>query len=236
MRNLTIPLAMALTVATGTANADALGIYAGGGIWDHDPSGTFGTEGDASINAESDLAYSGESDTYFYAAFEHFVPLVPNVRVEVASMEHTGTAAGLTFNGVSATGDSAISLDTTDAIAYWRLLDNWINFDFGLNVRQLEADFVVGPETVSVSETVPMLYVAAQVDLPFTGFSVGADINTISVSGVTYQDMRVRALYEMGVIGLEAGLKSTTIELDDVDNVNADLEFEGVMFGAFLHF
>ena len=236
MRNFSIPLAMALSVVTGSANADALGLYVGGGIWDHDPSGTFGTEGDTSINVESDLSYSGESDTYFYAAFEHFVPLVPNVRVEMASMEHTGTAAGLTFNGVSATGDSAISLDTTDAIAYWRLLDNWVNFDFGLNVRQLEADFVVGSETVSVSETVPLLYIAAQFDLPFTGFSVGADINTISVSGVTYQDMRVRALYEMGVIGLEAGLKSTTIELDDVDNVNADLEFEGIMFGAFLHF
>lgn len=236
MRKFSIPLVLVLSVLSATASADALGLYIGGGTWNHDPAGTFGTQGDADINVGADLDYSDKNDTYFYAAFEHFVPLVPNVRVEVASMEHSGTASGLTFNGSSVNGHSAISLDTTDAIAYWRLLDNWINFDFGINVRQLDADFTVGSEIVSVSETVPMLYVAAQFDMPLTGLSVGADINTISFSGVTYQDMRIRALYETGVIGFEAGLKSTTIELDDVDNVNADLEFEGLMFGAFIHF
>ena len=40
----------------------------------------------------------------------------------------------------------------------------------------------------------------------------------------------------MGMIGFELGLRSTTMKLDDVDNINADLEFEGMMLGAFLHF
>jgi hypothetical protein len=46
----------------------------------------------------------------------------------------------------------------------------------------------------------------------------------------------LRAIYETGVIGFEAGLRTTTIKLDDVDSVNADLEFTGLMLGAFLHF
>lgn len=236
MRNISLPIALALTVFSSAASADALGLYAGGGVWKHDPSGSFGSVGDGSIDVESNLDYSGENDAYFYAAFEHFVPLVPNVRVEAASMGHEGTASGLTFKGTAVNGNSSINLDTTDVIAYWRLLDNWVNFDFGLNVRQLDADFIVGSQSITVSETIPMLYVAAQFDLPFTGFSVGADINTISYSDVTYQDVRIRAIYEIGVIGFEAGIKSTTIELDDVDNINADLEFKGIMFGAFLHF
>ena len=237
MRKITVPLLLALSSLVNTAHADFLGLYVGGGVWDHDPSGTFGTVGDDIINVESDLNYAGENDTYIWAAFEHFVPPVPNVRVEKASMGHNGTAASINFgNGVNLTGDSAVNLDTTDAILYYRLLDNWVNFDLGLNLRKVEGDFSIATETVSVSETIPMLYVAAQFDLPFTGFSVGADINKVSYDGSSYQDIRFRALYEMGVIGFEAGLRSTTLELDNVDTIDADLEFEGLMIGAFLHF
>jgi outer membrane protein len=233
MRKFTLPLILALSVLSSNANADFLGLYIGGGIWSHDPGGTFGTT--SSIDVESNLGYSGETDTYFYAAFDHFVPLVPNVRIEVASMGHDGTASAISFGGSSRTGDSLISLDTTDAIAYWRLLDNWVNFDFGFNLRKLEAEFAVGSLSMPVSETIPMLYVSAQFDLPFSGFSVGGDINKISYSDNSYQDVRFRALYEMGVIGFEAGLRSTTIKFN-ADGIDADLEFSGLMLGAFLHF
>lgn len=238
MRKITISTILALSALSSNANADALGLYIGGGVWDHDPSGSFGTVNGDQINMESDLKYSGEKDSYVYAAFEHFVPLVPNLRVERASMGHTGTAtATYDFgNNTAAIGPSAINIDNTDAILYWRLLDNWVNFDFGFTARKLDADFSVGNEMVSVSETIPMLYVAAQFDLPLTGLSVGADINTISYSDASYNDVRIRALYEMGVIGFELGLKTTNLELKGLDRVNADLEFKGMMVGAFLHF
>lgn len=237
MRKITISAILALSALSSNANADALGLYIGGGVWDHDPSGSFGTVGGDQIDMESNLKYSGEKDSYVYAAFEHFVPLVPNLRVERASMGHTGaTTANFNFNGTTVSGDSAINIDNTDAILYWRLLDNWVNFDFGFTARKLDADFTVGNQTVAVSETIPMLYVAAQFDLPLTGLSVGADINTISYSDASYNDVRIRALYEMGVIGFELGLKTTNLELKGLDRVNADLEFKGMMVGAFLHF
>jgi len=236
MKKFKLPLLLVLSMATSAVNADALGLYVGGGSWSHEPTGTFGTIGDDIMDVESDLNYSEESDTYFYAAFEHFVPLIPNIRVEKATLGHSGTATNLDFNGVTVSGDTSINLDTTDAIIYWRLLDNWVNFDFGLNVRKLDGDFTIDTQVVTVSETIPMIYLAAQLDLPFSGFSVGADINTLSVSDVTYQDVRLRAIYEIGVIGFEAGYKSTTVELDNVSNLNADLEFKGLMLGAFLHF
>jgi len=236
MKKFKLSLSLVLLMSAGSVNADALGLYVGGGSWSHEPTGTFGTIGDDIMDVESDLNYSEESDTYFYAAFEHFVPLIPNIRVERATLGHSGTAANFDFNGVPVSGDSSINLDTTDAIIYWRLLDNWVNFDFGLNVRKLDGDFTIDTEVITVSETIPMVYLAAQFDLPFSGFSVGADINTLSVSDVTYQDVRLRAIYEIGVIGFEAGYKSTTVELDNVSNLNADLEFKGLMLGAFLHF
>lgn len=237
MRKTTISMILALSALSSNASADALGLYIGGGVWDHDPSGSFGTVNGDQINTESDLKYSGEKDSYVYAAFEHFVPLVPNLRVERASMGHTGaTAANFNFNGVPVSGSSAINIDNTDAILYWRLLDNWVNLDFGFTARKLDADFAVGSEMVAVSATIPMVYAAAQFDLPLTGLSIGADINTISYSDASYSDVRIRALYEMGVIGFELGLKTTNLELKGLDKVNADLEFKGMMIGAFLHF
>jgi len=228
---------LALACLSPNVNADALGLFVGGGSWDHDASGTFGTVGDDIINVESDLGYKGESDTYVWAAFEHFVPLVPNIRVEAASLGHSGTTgSNFIFNGVSVSGDSAINLDTTDAILYYRILDNWVNFDLGITLRKIDGDFAVDVEKISVSETIPMIYASAQFDLPFTGFSVGGDINMIDYDGSTYQDVRLRAVYEIGVIGFEAGLRTTSIELDDVDNVSANLDFDGLMLGAFLHF
>ena len=240
MSKLTAPLVLALSILSGNASADFLGLFVGGGVWDHDPVGTFGTTvgGSDIIDMETDLSYKGEKDTYAYVAFEHFVPLVPNVRLEQATMEHVGAStAVINFNGVPVgAGDSSISLDTLDKIVYWRLLDNWVNADFGFNFRRLDAEFNLGGEQVTLSESVPMLYLAAQIDLPFTGFSVGADINQISLSDIKYQEMRVRAIYEMGVVGFEVGMRSTVIELKDIGGINADLEFKGMMAGAFLHF
>ena len=225
MRKSVLSAALVAALMSSNAHADALGLFIGAGSWDHDSSGDFGTVGDTVIDVESDLGYDDESDTYVWAAFEHFVPLVPNIRIEAASMEHAGSASSVTFNGQSLTGDSEISLDTTDAILYYRLLDNWVNFDLGINIRNLEADFTVDSETVSVDETVPMIYAAVAFDMPLTGLSIGGDISVIDYDDNTYQDLRIRATYEMGVVGFEAGIKTTSIELAKLKDMAEHAEY-----------
>lgn len=231
---------MALSIFSGSfstvANADALGFFVGGGVWDYDPSGTFGTTGDSIIDVESDLNFGGQQDAYVWAAFEHFVPIIPNVRVEAASMGSEGAANGLIFDGVVVNGPASVELSNTDVILYYRLLDNWVNFDFGLNIRNVDGDFIIASEAVSISETIPMLYLSAQFDMPLTGLSLGGDINIVNYDGNDYRDIRLRAVYEIGVIGFEAGYKTSTLVLDDVSGVSTDLEFSGAMLGAFLHF
>jgi outer membrane protein len=170
-------------------------------------------------------------------AFEHPIPLLPNIRLEKSSLSNTGNASTTyQFNGNTTSGNFEATLDTTDAILYYRILDNWVNLDLGLDVRKLDGQFTIGAESSSVSATVPMLYASAAFDLPLTGLSVGADYKVVSYSGSTYNDMRIRAAYEFGVVGIEAGVRSTKIKISDVDNINTDLTFKGVMVGAFLHF
>ena len=238
MRNILTSSLLLAVLYSASASADFLGVYVGGGSWNHDPSGDFNTTqtGSTNIDMKSNLGLSDESEAYVWAAFEHPIPFLPNIRLEKTSLGHTGTAGSVNFNGVTVNGAATISLDSTDAILYYRLLDNWVNFDLGLNLRKIDGEFAIGSESVSVSESIPMLYMAAQFDLPFSGFSVGADYSLVSYSGSKYDDLRLRALYEMGVVGFEVGLRTTTLELDDVDNINAKIDFDGIMLGMFLHF
>jgi len=231
-------LGLGFILFSSAASADFLGIYAGGGSWKHDPSGDFSSNTGTPIDVSGDLNYGSKSESYAWIAFDHPLPLIPNIRLEKTSLSQSGdlaVTAGRNFNG-AASGASSITLDSTDAILYYRLLDNWVNLDFGLNLRKIDGDFTVGSEVVNFSESIPMVYLAAQFDLPFSGFSVGADMNVISYSGSTYNDIRLRALYEMGVIGFEVGTRTTTLTLDNVDGIDADLEFSGLMLGMFLHF
>ncbi len=223
-----------------SASADTLGLYVGGGSWNHDPSGNFSSTqtGSSTIDIKSDLNVGKKSESYVWMAFEHPVPFLPNIRLEKSSLSNTGNASTTyNFNGnSSASGAFEATLDSTDAILYYRLLDNWVNLDLGLDVRKIDGRFAIGSEVSSVSATVPMLYASAAFDLPLTGLSVGADYKVVSYSGSTYNDMRIRAAYEFGVVGVEAGVRSTKIKISDVDNINTDLTFKGVMVGAFLHF
>ncbi len=238
MRKFVSAFGLGLALFSTAASADFLGIYAGGGSWKHDPSGDFSGNTGTPIDITGDLNSDAKSETYAWVAFDHPLPLIPNIRLEKTALSQSGNlgvTAGRNFNG-AVSGASSITLDSTDSILYYRLLDNWVNLDFGLNLRKIDGGFSIGNETVNFSESIPMLYLAAQFDLPFSGFSVGTDVNVVSFQGSTYNDVRLRALYEMGVIGFEVGTRTTTLTLDDVDGINADLKFSGLMLGMFLHF
>ena len=237
MKKTLVSMVAVLGLMTGTAQADFLGLYVGGGMWKHSPSGDFRSESDTvNIDMESDLGMSSENEAYMYAAFEHPIPLVPNIRIETTALAHDGTASGVTFNGSLESGDSSISLDSMDTVLYWRILDNWVNLDLGLNLRKYDGEFKVGTQVLPVTESVPMAYAAVQFDLPFTGLSIGGDYNYASLRGNTVNDIRMRVLYEMGVIGFEGGIRNSSVKLDDADNVNVDMTFDGLFLGVFLHF
>jgi outer membrane protein len=239
MNKLLICGCAALSLLSNTANADFLGLYVGGGSWSHDPSGGFQSQdpGSDNISMKDTLGLNDESEGYLYIAFDHPVPFLPNIRLEKTALTHNGVSSGVNFNGVNAlSGNAVVSLDSTDLTLYWRLLDNWVNLDVGLTLRKFDGEFTIASESLALQETIPMIYAAAQFDLPLTGLSVGGDINVISLSGNSLTDTRLRLLYEIGVVGVEAGLRSTKIELDDVDNITTNITFDGLFLGAFLHF
>jgi outer membrane protein len=239
MKKTLMALFALLNITIMSAQADTLGLYAGVGTWGHEASGDFSSTqaGSTVIDVEDTLNFDSENEGYVWVAIEHFVPLVPNVRFEQNSLSHQGNVStSVNFQGSSVTGEADIVLDHTDIILYYSPLDNWVNLDIGLDLRMFDGEATVGTETSDVSETIPMLFVAAQFDLPLTGLSVGADYRFISYDGNSMSDMKVRGVYEIGIVGFEAGYLTKTIELEDISDLDANIDFDGLFFGAFLHF
>ena len=249
MKKLLLGAAVALLPLT-TMAATVLGIQAGAGSWKHDPSGSFtASVADISNSADlkNDLNLAEKSEGYSYFVIEHPVPLIPNLKYVNTKLSSSGAgtiASDFTFNGTPYTATNAVTssftLDQTDIILYYEILDNdLVSFDLGLNAKKIDgkASAVSGGsnESVTFSGTVPMLYAAAEIGLP-AGFALAGEISTLSIGDNEISDVSAKVTYTTDFnLGLEAGVRTMSVKVD-VDNVLATMDFEGVFFGAFFKF
>jgi len=226
-----------------TANADFLSISAGGGVWNESPSGNFQKTVDpVNVDVENNLFWEEETQGYFFITFEHFVPLLPNIRLMHTQLDHSGSGnSSFTFDGQSFFGDvrNEFSIETLDLIAYYEVLDNIVSLDLGLNIRNLKADYNINngsATTDSVSETVPMLYAAVGAS-PWPELLISGELSYIAFSGSSVSDFTAKIAYTTNfLLGFEAGYRKLSFEFDDVSDTNAKLDFDGVFAGAYLKF
>ena len=234
-----------LAAAPATSSADFLSISAGGGVWNETPEGGIYKTVDAtSVDVKNDLFWSEESQGYLFATLEHPVPILPNVRLMYTKLDHTGSGvASFDFEDVSFSGtvSNEFSIEQTDLLFYYEVLDNIVSLDLGLNVRVLDISYTIadgnGNRTDgSVSGPVPMLYGMVG-GSPWPGVLLSAEANYMTLSGSTISDFNAKISYTTDFfVGFEAGYRTQIIELDDVDDTNANLDFKGPFIGAFLKF
>jgi outer membrane protein len=225
--------------------------YAGGYYWDQTVTGDVSND----IDLEDDLNLDAGGQNVLYFAFEHPIPVVPNIKVKSTDMSSDGTGTLTTdFNlgGEIITGSTQVASDLdlthTDYTLYWGLPLPIVTFDFGLTLRQFDgtmstvstADSTVNAEA-DLDVTVPMAYLKAGVDIPLTGLSFGGDINTISYgdSGITDYDLNmtyVLPLIPLLDVGITAGYRSFDFELDpsDFGGSSSDLSAEATVAGPYL--
>ncbi|WP_319783662.1 TIGR04219 family outer membrane beta-barrel protein [Oceanisphaera sp. IT1-181] len=171
----------------------------------------------------SDLDVNGFSanehqDNYHaYAAFEHFIPLIPNALVEYSTH-----------------GSSTVGFDQFSATAYYELLDNsLLSLDVGAGYSRY-SDIQVGGSVSSQGS--PHAYVATEVMLPVTNFSVFADAKVFGWEDVSGEEARVgvRWAIELPIeLGVRVGYTMTNVTFDNA-LANNDLKFEsdGWMLGV----
>jgi outer membrane protein len=237
-------------LSTVTQADTILGVYAGVGNWNTGTDGSFSSQGD-SIDVVSDLGFDDESQNFIHAALEHPIPFLPNIKLSKTDLDNQAISdlpttidfEGKKFNA-SDRVDTKLDLSHTDVVLYYEVLDNWVSLDLGLTARNFTGEARLNAAALSrVAESeiegwIPLGYVKAQFDLPFTGFYAGGEVHALAFDDNGITDYSVRVGYEsMFRVGAELGYRKMSLELEDVDNgsFRSDLSIDGVYLSLTLH-
>ena len=247
MKKILTAAALAATLPQAASALPLVDLYAGSYYWDQTVSGDV-VNGSADL--EDDLGLKADGQSVFYVAFEHPIPVIPNVKIKQTAMESDGSGTidtGFDFNGTPVTGavDSVLDLSHTDYTLYWSLPLPIVTFDFGLTARQFDGEMTVSGTTDAAADfdfVVPMGYLNAGIDIPLTGLSLGANINTISYGDTSMTDFDANMTYVLPLIplldvGISAGYRSFDLELDEADfgDLSAKTTVAGPYLGISLH-
>lgn len=238
-------LTAALCCASSSAfAAPVIDLKLGAGIWQATPSGDLGA---TSTEVEDVLGLEEENGTFVFVAFEHPIPVLPNVKVKAMDLDYSSTAL-LTEEFILEDENFAadtqvltdVDLSHTDITLYYGLPEFYLDVDFGLTARVFDGEASVASDTSTLAEqieldgTIPMIYADVRLDLPLTGLYLGAEANFLSISDSSLTDYNVRIGYSTDVIpfladlDFEMGYKSFALELDEEDfDVGADIEIDG---------
>jgi outer membrane protein len=204
----------------GAAQADVLGLTAEVGQFS--PDASFDGRID---NTTSNVDFDGEDNTYYGIAFEHPVPLIPNVRLQ-----------GSTLEGYSA--DADIKIDSTDYTLYYEILDGlaWLDLDVGISLRDLDIDARVGNSTASESAVIPTGYLSAYFTIPTLPLQIGGEIKTLEIGDSSINDTTFKIKYQSPfVVGVEGGYRTANFDIDE-GSIDSEIEFDGFFIGVFADF
>ncbi|WP_171022264.1 TIGR04219 family outer membrane beta-barrel protein [Thalassotalea litorea] len=246
-------LALATTLALSSffAQADTIvGVYIGGQVWDMEAEGSFGS-------SEQLQAFELEDDkkSSYWAALEHPIPLLPNLKLRQNELDTMGMADvdGFEFGGNTYDGDTLVNaeLDHLDVIMYYELFDNAIfSIDFGLNFKYAEYAVTVSKddlnpvfseEEVGYDGVIPMLYLATEVGIPGTGLGAFAEGSWIGFDDHNVYDAMAGLKYSfvdnlIVDLDIRLGYRSMKFDLQDLDDLYLDTQFDGAFAGIEFHF
>ncbi|WP_346836998.1 TIGR04219 family outer membrane beta-barrel protein [Microbulbifer sp. SAOS-129_SWC] len=239
-------LALCVALASGAASADTiLGVDATAGMWQPDYSGNIGID-DYNID---NFNVAKDNNTFLQVALEHPIPLIPNVMLAHSSISTDGTSmlsSSVTFGDQTFAADqevnASLDLTHTDATLYYEILDNWVNLDLGLTARQYKGDLQLTSdmqsEDIELNGVLPMAYAMARFDLPFTGWSIIAQGNGTGYKGDTLTDLTAKVRWNFAPVldfAVEAGYRSMSLKLKELDDLQSDLTIQGPYLGLNLH-
>jgi outer membrane protein len=221
-----------------------LGMTADVDFWNMDSSGSFADSEDM-----QSFELDSERNAILTLAFEHPVPFLPNLKIKTNDLSSSGDERlpdDFNFSSIDFPEGLEVSVDfevqNTDFIFYYEIFDNdSVSFDLGLNVKYLDGDIGVESNGLRAKETfdgyVPMFFGAVQVGFPATRLSLFTDLNLMSMGDHTLQDYTAGVAFKLiesqaADISLKGGYHRISLELDDLDGIYTDWDFDGTFLGV----
>jgi outer membrane protein len=243
-------LAIAIVAAATPMMAQADLLFtakAGVSSWNADATGD--VDGDVDVGKDG-LNLDSENNNVLFVAFEHPLPLLPNIKIMKTDLDLTGEGtADYKFSGISFEGDTSSQFDLshTDLTLYWGvpLPIPYLDINFGLTTRQFDGVVTVeGTDVFNSTEKrsedldfiLPMGYLNVEVATPF-GVYARADLNAISYGGNGITDTSIALGYTLPIplvdVNLEAGRRAISVKTDeDMTDVETDIDLAGMFFGV----
>jgi len=233
-------LAFILFGLTSLASADALGFRISGGLWSYEATGDIRDSANPThtLNLKDDLGMKDAEEFQGFVYFEHPVPIIPNFRFGVTSLNLTGngTVTGnKSWNGTPIPDGtniiSDVDLSHTEIGLYYEVIDTGFDLDLGLNFKLFDGTILLSDgatinATSDFKETIPMLYGSFGIPLP-AGFSIGGDLSFVNYDGDSFNDYFIGARWDSSFfLGVEVGYRSFAIDYSD-GNEYADVEIKG---------
>lgn len=242
------------------------GVYVGGQYWRMDSDAYAQADNGLGGTTRADFDFGSQGQGALWLAIEHPIPLLPNLMArynQLGGEDVTTLAGDIEIDDKLYQGGTELVLDArldhVDLVLYYELLDNDLaSLDLGLNLKlgdfELSGTGIATGEdsdgntvyeslrySVSYNGVVPLAYAAAKVAIPATGISLFGDL-----SGLAYQDHKLYdAQFGIGydlidnpaiVVTGQLGYRVLKIKSDDLDEIAAELNFDGAYAGLVAHF
>ncbi len=248
----------ALAVLAMSASADFARVEIGAGLWSQTPSGTllYTDNGATGKNTSSEKE---ENLGYAWLLIKHPVPIIPNLRVEYASIKSQGVVSGEFKNFEIPLGETTTtSLEITeyDIIPYYNILDNtfWVTIDLGIDIKVMDISYNVNAYspipiltdgfegyTSTNSFVLPLVYVRSRVQIPLTNLGFEVDVKYVTYDSNTMYDIRAKIDYTLEITpiiqpGIEVGYRVQNLETNEAEDAKIDMSFAGLYAGIMLRF
>lgn len=233
-----------LGMAAGTAQAEFIGLNIGS-VRSATPQQSYSAG--SGIELVDDLDSESPTQSSMVLILEHPISALPNIRYQGLSLKLPRTGESGTnryLEGTSTESSANYELSQDDIVLYYQLPGSQLDLDLGVDLKRFAGEVSTGGPVgsrIDVDETIPLLYLSARYDLFDSGFYVGANINAdianLGMSKSTAQDSTIMLGYDSGSgLGVEGGYKSFSLNLDNVDTLESDLEYDGLYLNGYFNF
>jgi len=234
-------------LTTTAAQADTVfGIYATAEYWHASMDGQVSSGGNEFFSSLEESPES-EAQNVLSLRLEHPIPVIPNILVRQNNIEFNDSAQlnNNTQLGIANFGTGTIDYDFdfshTDLALYYEILDNWLNLDLGIAVKDLQFSYAVQQNNqiyrYEDDSTVPMLYARAAVELPFTGWEVEGITQAVSFKDDSIHDLSLQLKYNINDwFALAGGYRAINIDVNADGLDRSEVDIKGAQVNLTAHF